>query len=100
MPDAEGRLSPAEIAHVQQWMTNFAKGIPVCPISNHQTWSVVDTVFQNIIYPATTQVIPPTAYPLVIVFCSGCGYAMNFSAAMLGLYPTPVTGGADAGSRQ
>lgn len=101
MPDGEGRLSPAEINHVLSWLQTMtpAQGFPVCPISNHQDWYVVETVLQAIVYPiGPRRMLPELTYPFVMVVCKGCGYTLQFNATLMGLYPKNVEAG-DYGSK-
>ena len=90
MPDQAGRLSPAEIEHIQTYVARQSGGVmPACPVSSHRTWLVVPHVGQNIIYPVSVSgaVYPDAPYPFVMMICTGCGYMMLLNATMLGLYP-------------
>jgi hypothetical protein len=88
MPDAEGRLSPAEITFIHGWVAQHNGGtMPACPVSKDQVWFVVPFVGQAVVYPAGTKLFPDIAYPTVVLVCANCGYAMEFNAAIMGLFP-------------
>ena len=89
MPDGEGRLSPAEISHIRNWVTSRGGGqMPLCPVSQDRAWFVTDTVLQSLVYPtSSTRFFPELPYPYVQMLCTTCGYVMSFSAALMGLFP-------------
>jgi hypothetical protein len=92
MPDQLGRLSPAEIQYVLAYLSRMPGGVPVCPVSRHQSWGVAEYVGQAVVYPVNAaRWLPETAYPFVMIICTGCGYTMLFNAVQLGLYPLPRT---------
>ena len=60
--------------------------LPPCPVSNSKNWILADDVLE----------LRPTgmrqtfgrgqfSYPIIMLTCGDCGYAMFFSAALLGL---------------
>ena len=91
MPDATGRLSPVEIRAILQWLTDRHGGVPYsCPISDEVAWAVNPYVYQHSVYPIQSVDFPSISmvpWPVVQVACAGCGYAMYFSASVIGLYP-------------
>ena len=93
MPDGQGRLSPAEISYVLQWIANHHGGSPyICPVSGHNTWLVDEYVTQPILFPIQPNLgtsVAPIAWPVVRLICSGCGHMISFSAWAMGLYPAP-----------
>lgn len=97
MPDAQGRLSPAEITHVLRWLIQSHGGVPyACPVSGHTDWIVHEYVTQSIIFPVQSNLftsLSPNPVPVVQLICSGCGYVISLSAAWLGLYPEPTPRG-------
>ena len=97
MPDAQGRLSPAEIEFVTGWITRQAGGAPPnCPVCRSQSWAVLGQVTQGVVYPYPVSgqhpVLYDIAYPHVGVLCTTCGYTMFFNAGLMGLYPRPAAG--------
>ena len=91
MPDVQGKLSPAEISHIHNWMAHHHRGVPTCPICRQQSWFVTDYVGQSLIFPMHTRMVSDNAFPYVAVACTVCGYTMFLSAIILGLYPTQET---------
>ena len=95
MPDAQGHLSPVEITAIQEWLVKHHGGEFLCPVSRHAIWMVNEYVYQNLVFPIQgidRVSISPLAWPVVQVMCAGCGYVLNFSATMIGLYPSPRLG--------
>jgi hypothetical protein len=99
MPDANGRLSPAEIEHIDRWVKRHAGGgYPMCPVCRTQSWLVQGHVTQGAKHPITDQfaVLSDMAFPHVGVICFTCGYTMFFNAGLMGLYPRPAEGSENA----
>ncbi len=73
MPDLQGRLSPAEISFILQWVSGQNGGKPYpCPVSGHNSWLVDEYVTQSIIFPMGANLgmsVAPRPLPVVRLIC-------------------------------
>ena len=88
MPDFS---SAVNLDAARAWLSEKWTESNQCPISGHNSWSISADIVQPATSPST--MISPTqglmlggrAYPLVMVTCTECGYAMFFNAVVMGL---------------
>jgi hypothetical protein len=86
MPDANGKITPAEMLKVQAWFKEHWKGNVVCPICGSDKWTILPDVVST--SPTPAQPLNPNVptYPFVMVQSQPCGYVLMFNAVSVGIW--------------
>jgi hypothetical protein len=88
MAAEEDALTPEQIGKVQDWFRSKWTKELACPVSGDTKWIVAERLVCAPLYTKEgTFLVSDVSYPMVMVVCSGCGYARFFSAAMIGIVP-------------
>jgi hypothetical protein len=77
----DGTLDPAETARLLEWLRTKWKH-KGCPVCEADSWTVNPRVGQ--IYNEGT-FRGGTSYPVVLVFCTNCGYTLPINARIAGV---------------
>lgn len=91
MPDANSKLSPADLAAINGFLASKIPGGWTCPYCRSKTYWVGVHVKQTALYPSpqTSARVPPQTWPFVEIICTTCNHVALFATGMMGLYPKP-----------
>lgn len=86
MPDAAGKLSPAEKQAIIASLTSHGLPPPKCPICGRDDWGIADYVTQPVTIDGSGKPSLTTfGMPNVAVISASCGYTMYVNAFTIGL---------------
>ena len=98
---AESRQAPplqikdnrVDLVAVRGWLVSKGKdgGKVMCPVSGHAEWLIAP---DYVLAPGSGDP-PGTGYPMVLMVCRQCAYALLVSAQRMGLLSAPLTGGSE-----
>jgi hypothetical protein len=87
-PPPEQAPEKPDLAAVVAWFEKHWKGEKSCPVCGTSQWAVAkDFVHAPIWTPQGGTFLGVGAYPLVMITCTVCAYAITFSAVRMGLIP-------------
>jgi hypothetical protein len=88
MPDAQGKLTPAEKQTVQSRLIALGwTGRAGCPVCGDNQWTIADHFVQPITRGAANSLnLGGPGYPQVMLISNKCGYTMYFNAVVIGLF--------------
>jgi hypothetical protein len=90
VPDENGKLSDEEYAAAQEWVkTKWTNSL--CPFHGVTGWSLGTYIAQASVMTDKPGAVAPRdpVYPLVVVFCTKCGYCVFLNAVLLGIVNPP-----------
>ena len=77
-------VAQVDIQKAIAWIDEHWKGQKTCPICANTRWGIADTVGEVQMMDLNKE---PTerVYPLIILTCHTCGYAVLFNATVIGM---------------
>lgn len=86
MPDANGKLTPADKQKVVDWLNKKGKTAN-CPVCQANSWMVGDDLINAMLFAGNNVIIGGPTYPMAILVCTNCAYTRHFMAVPIGLLP-------------